>query len=149
MFDMEPVTAQFPVQKFSVITGQSGSGKSTLFFRNLAPRAESGEFKQFGIQALSVLSTGDFHGSRRSTVASAIGLNTLLKDLFAKLPESRNDSSTRRKKMPALHEAVHEPLPLSEAQKLRNHKRNLKRKEQRRRAKAKRRAANQNKEPQD
>ena len=89
MFDMEPVTAQFPVQKFSVITGQSGSGKSTLFFRNLAPRAESGEFKQFGIQALSVLSTGDFHGSRRSTVASAIGLNTLLKDLFAKLPESK------------------------------------------------------------
>ena len=89
MFDMEPVTAQFPVQKFSVITGQSGSGKSTLFFRNLAPRAESGEFKQFGIQALSVLSTGDFHGNRRSTVASAIGLNTLLKDLFAKLPESK------------------------------------------------------------
>ena len=89
MFDMEPVTAQFPVHKFSVITGQSGSGKSTLFFRNLAPRAESGEFKQFGIQALSVLSTGDFHGSRRSTVASAIGLNTLLKDLFAKLPESK------------------------------------------------------------
>ena len=89
MFDMEPVTAQFPVQKFSVITGQSGSGKSTLFFRNLAPRAESGEFEKLGIQALSVLSTGDFHGSRRSTVASAIGLNTLLKDLFAKLPESK------------------------------------------------------------
>ena len=89
LFDMKPVTAQFPVQKFSVITGQSGSGKSTLFFRNLAPRAESGEFEKLGIQALSVLSTGDFHGSRRSTVASAIGLNTLLKDLFAKLPESK------------------------------------------------------------
>ena len=89
LFDMEPVTAQFPVQKFSVITGQSGSGKSTLFFRNLAPRAESGEFEKLGIQALSVLSTGDFHGSRRSTVSSAIGLNTLLKDLFAKLPESK------------------------------------------------------------
>ena len=89
MFDMEPVTAQFPVQKFSVITGQSGSGKSTLFFRNLALRGESGEFQKLGIQALSVLSTGDFHGSRRSTVASAIGLNALLKDLFAKLPESK------------------------------------------------------------
>ncbi len=89
MFDMEPVTAQFPVQKFSVITGQSGSGKSTLFFRNLAPRGESSEFQKLGIQALSVLSTGDFHGSRRSTVASAIGLNALLKDLFAKLPESK------------------------------------------------------------
>ena len=89
MFDMQPVTAHFPVQKFSVITGQSGSGKSTLFFRNLAPRANQGEFGSLGIQALSVLSTGDFHGNRRSTVASAINLNTILRDLFAKLPESK------------------------------------------------------------
>ena len=89
MFDMQPVTAHFPIQKFSVITGQSGSGKSTLFFRNLAPRANQGEFARLGIQALSVLSTGDFHGNRRSTVASAINLNTILRDLFAKLPESK------------------------------------------------------------
>ena len=89
MFDMKPVTAHFPVQKFSVITGQSGSGKSTLFFRNLVPRASRGEFDDLGIQALSVLSTGDFHGNRRSTVASAINLNTILRDLFAKLPESK------------------------------------------------------------
>ena len=89
MFDMKPVTAHFPVQKFSVITGQSGSGKSTLLFRNLAPRASKGEFESLGIQALSVLSTGDFHGNRRSTVASAINLNTILRDLFAKLPESK------------------------------------------------------------
>lgn len=89
MFDMKPVTANFPVQKFSVITGQSGSGKSTIFFRNLAPRASKGEFESLGIQALSILSTGDFHGNRRSTVASAINLNTILRDLFAKLPESK------------------------------------------------------------
>jgi excinuclease ABC subunit A len=89
MFDMKPVTAHFPIQKFSVVTGQSGSGKSTLFFRNLAPRANQGEFARLGIQALSVLSTGDFHGNRRSTVASAINLNTILRDLFAKLPESK------------------------------------------------------------
>ena len=89
MFDMKPVTAHFPVQKFSVITGQSGSGKSTIFFRNLAPRATRGEFESLGIQALSILSTGDFHGNRRSTVASAINLNTILRDLFAKLPESK------------------------------------------------------------
>ncbi|SMP50812.1 ABC transporter [Fibrobacter sp. UWB10] len=89
MFDMKPVTAHFPVQKFSVITGQSGSGKSTIFFRNLAPRATKGEFGSLGIQALSILSTGDFHGNRRSTVASAINLNTILRDLFAKLPESK------------------------------------------------------------
>jgi excinuclease ABC subunit A len=89
MFDMQPVTAHFPVQKFSVITGQSGSGKSTIFFKNLAPRATKGEFESLGIQALSILSTGDFHGNRRSTVASAINLNTILRDLFAKLPESK------------------------------------------------------------
>ena len=89
LFDMKPVTAHFPVQKFSVITGQSGSGKSTIFFKNLAPRAAKGEFDSLGIQALSILSTGDFHGNRRSTVASAINLNTILRDLFAKLPESK------------------------------------------------------------
>ena len=89
LFDMKPVSAEFPVQKFSVITGASGSGKSTLLFRNLAPRASQGEFEDLGIQALSVLSTGDFHGNRRSTVASAISLNTMLRDLFAKLPESK------------------------------------------------------------
>ena len=89
LFDMKPVTAHFPIQKFSVITGQSGSGKSTIFFRNLAPRATKGEFESLGIQALSILSTGDFHGNRRSTVASAINLNTILRDLFAKLPESK------------------------------------------------------------
>ena len=89
LFDMKPVTAHFPVQKFSVITGQSGSGKSTIFFKNLTPRAAKGEFESLGIQALSILSTGDFHGNRRSTVASAINLNTILRDLFAKLPESK------------------------------------------------------------
>lgn len=89
LFDMKPVTAHFPIQKFSVITGQSGSGKSTIFFRNLAPRASKGEFESLGIQALSILSTGDFHGNHRSTVASAVNLNTILRDLFAKLPESK------------------------------------------------------------
>lgn len=89
MFDMKPVSADFPVQKFSVITGQSGSGKSTLLFKNVATRASAGEFEHLGIQALSILSTGDFHGNRRSTVASAINLNTQLRDLFAKLPESK------------------------------------------------------------
>ena len=89
LFDMQPVSADFPVQKFSVITGQSGSGKSTLMFRNIAVRASKGEFESLGIQALSILSTGDFHGNRRSTVASAINLNTPLRDLFAKLPESK------------------------------------------------------------
>lgn len=89
MYDMAPVTAAFPIGKFSTITGQSGSGKSTLLFKNFAPRAESGEFKKLGIDALSVLTTGDFHGNRRSTVLSAIDLTAKIRDLFAKLPESK------------------------------------------------------------
>lgn len=88
-FDMAPVNAAFPINKFSVITGQSGSGKSTLLFENIAKRAKAEEFKKLGIDALSILTTGDFHGSKRSTVLSAIGLTTLLRDLFAKLPESK------------------------------------------------------------
>jgi excinuclease ABC subunit A len=88
-FDMAPVNAAFPINKFSVITGQSGSGKSTLLFENIAKRAKAEEFKSLGIDALSILTTGDFHGSKRSTVMSAIGLTTLLRDLFAKLPESK------------------------------------------------------------
>jgi excinuclease ABC subunit A len=88
-FDMAPVNAAFPINKFSVITGQSGSGKSTLLFENIAKRAKADEFKKLGIDAFSILTTGDFHGSKRSTVLSAIGLATLLRDLFAKLPESK------------------------------------------------------------
>lgn len=89
LFDMKSVSAEFPLKKFSVITGQSGSGKSTLMFKNLAVRAGDGEFAPLGIDALSILSTGDFHGNRRSTVLSAIGMGNLLRDLFAKLPESK------------------------------------------------------------
>ncbi len=89
LFDMKSVSADFPLKKFSVITGQSGSGKSTLMFKNLAVRAKAGEFASLGIDALSILSTGDFHGNRRSTVLSAINMGNLLRDLFAKLPESK------------------------------------------------------------
>ncbi len=96
-FDMAPVSATIPLNKFSVITGPSGSGKSTLVFENIAKRAKAEEFKSLGIDALSVLTTGDFHGSKRSTVLSAIGLATLLRDLFAKLPESKVHGYTASK----------------------------------------------------
>lgn len=89
LYDMKPVNASFPTQKFSVITGQSGSGKSTLLFENIAKRAQNNEFINIGIEALDLLTTGDFHGNRRSTVLSAIGLSSALRELFAKLPESK------------------------------------------------------------
>lgn len=89
LYDMRSVSANFPLKKFNVITGQSGSGKSTLLFENIAKRAQAEEFKDLGIDALSILTTGNFHGNRRSSVLSAIGQMSTLRDLFAKMPESK------------------------------------------------------------
>lgn len=88
-FDMLPINAKFPVTGFSVVTGESGSGKSTLLFEHLVPRFENEELKKLGIENLSILSTGDFNGNKRSTIASAIQIMTPLRELFAKIPESR------------------------------------------------------------
>lgn len=88
-YDMRPVSAEFPVGHFSVVTGESGSGKSTLLFENILPRFEKGEFKELGIQSVSVLSSKGFFRNRRSSIASAIGIAGTLRDLFAKLPESK------------------------------------------------------------
>ncbi len=88
-YDMRPVSAEFPVGHFSVISGESGSGKSTLLFQHILPRFEKGEFKTLGIQNVSVLSSKGFFRSRRSSIASAIGISGVLRDLFSKLPESR------------------------------------------------------------
>lgn len=88
-YDMRPVSVEFPVGHFSVVTGESGSGKSTLLFENILPRFENGEFKPLGLQSVSVLSSKGFFRNRRSSIASAIGIAGGLRDLFSKLPESR------------------------------------------------------------
>lgn len=89
LYDMLPVSADFPIGKFSVISGESGSGKSTLLFQNILPRFFRGEFKTLGIQNISLLSSRGFFKNRRSTIASAIGIAPLFRDLFAQLPESK------------------------------------------------------------
>ncbi|MCI5600896.1 MAG: ATP-binding cassette domain-containing protein [Hallerella porci] len=89
LYDMAPVSAEFPLQKFSVISGESGSGKSTLLFQHILPRFYKGDFKKLGIQNISLLSSRGFFRNRRSTVASAIGIAPLFRDLFSKLPESK------------------------------------------------------------
>ena len=45
VYDIEPIVDSFPVNGFSVITGESGSGKSSLLFKHIIPRFEKGEFK--------------------------------------------------------------------------------------------------------
>lgn len=89
IFDILPISDNIPVQAFTVITGESGSGKSSLLFKHLIPCFEKGDFKHLGIEAISFLSTGNFQGNRRSSVASAIQIFTSLRELFAKLPESK------------------------------------------------------------
>ena len=96
-YDMQPVSAKFPVGHFSVISGESGSGKSTLLFENIQPRFAKGNFKKLGIQNISLLSTRGFFRNRRSSIASAIGLSPLLRDLFASLPESKIKGFTASK----------------------------------------------------
>ncbi len=96
-YDMQPVSAKFPVGHFSVISGESGSGKSTLLFENIEPRFAKGDFKKLGIQNISLLSTRGFFRNRRSSIASAIGISPLLRDLFASLPESKIKGFTASK----------------------------------------------------
>jgi excinuclease ABC subunit A len=88
-YDMLPVRADFPVNAFSVVSGESGSGKSTLLFEHLVPRFKNGEFRELGIENLSILTAESFQGSRRSTIASAVQIMTPLRELFAKIPESK------------------------------------------------------------
>lgn len=88
-YGIKPVSAAFPLEKFSVVTGPSGSGKSTLMFRHLVNEFKKGSYASLGIEEISVLSTGNFQGNRRSTIASAINILSPLRDLFAMLPESK------------------------------------------------------------
>ncbi len=89
IYDMLPVSDFIPIHAFTVITGESGSGKSSLIFQYIIPKFEKGGFKNLGVEAISFLSTGNFQGSRRSTVASATQILTPLRELFARLPESK------------------------------------------------------------
>lgn len=88
-YGIAPITTAFPLGKFSVITGPSGSGKSTLMFKHLVAEFNRGSYAELGLEAMSVLSTGNFQGNRRSTVASAINILAPLRELFAALPESK------------------------------------------------------------
>ena len=86
MFDMKPVSAEFPVQIVSVITGASGSGKSTLLFKNLAPRASQGlSFFTFAFKK-SNMPTNNFHIRNAPTnnpgVLLSLGANGKMDERF-------------------------------------------------------------------
>jgi excinuclease ABC subunit A len=100
--NLQGIDARFPLGLFTCVTGVSGSGKSTLvldtLYRVLAQhlyhsKERAGEVK--GIQGLNYIDRAiDIDQSPigrtpRSNPATYTGLFTPIRDLFARLPESR------------------------------------------------------------
>jgi excinuclease ABC subunit A len=111
--NLKSMHLEIPTGAFTVLCGVSGSGKSTLLSDGIAPalrsifqstlpikkgkhpsvRLESPAWCTIenhpGIEALVEASSEGLRASHRSTVATATGLMTPLRDLFASLPEAR------------------------------------------------------------
>jgi excinuclease ABC subunit A len=100
--NLQDVTARFPLNVMTVITGVSGSGKSTLvndiLYRALAKllygsREEPGEHKRItGFENLDKairIDQSPIGRTPRSNPATYTGVFTAIRDLFAMLPESR------------------------------------------------------------
>ncbi|MFQ5990972.1 MAG: excinuclease ABC subunit UvrA [Nitrospiraceae bacterium] len=100
--NLKEITARIPLGLFTCVTGVSGSGKSTLvlevLFHSLAqllyrkkPRID-GCLKLTGVDALDKVIDIDqspIGRTPRSNPATYTGLFSFIRDLFAKLPESR------------------------------------------------------------
>ena len=98
--NLKNLNVSFPMGAFTVICGVSGSGKSSLLWDSLAPAVKAqlsngqsdlscGKLQMDGIECLAGIRAGSFGAQRRSTVATATGIMTPLRDLFAHLPESK------------------------------------------------------------
>ena len=100
--NLQNVTASFPLGTFIAVTGVSGSGKSSLVNQILARQLEhdlngarerGGDHDSIdGIQHLDkvvVIDQSPIGRTPRSNPATYTGLFTLIRDLFAQMPESK------------------------------------------------------------
>jgi excinuclease ABC subunit A len=100
--NLQNVTAHFPLNVMTVVTGVSGSGKSTLvndiLYRSLAKelygsREQPGEHKAIHgadqLDKVIQIDQSPIGRTPRSNPATYTGVFTAIRDLFAMLPESR------------------------------------------------------------
>jgi excinuclease ABC subunit A len=82
--NLKNLSLEIPIGAMSIICGVSGAGKSSLLWGVIEPFAKNNT-------DLAVLAarTGRAFAQKRSTIATAIGIMQILKNLFASLPESK------------------------------------------------------------
>lgn len=86
---------RIPIGAFTIVCGISGSGKSTLVLDGIAEamRGDNAPWCKIaskkGIESIQDCSAEKMQSSSRSTVATASGLMTPLRDLFSAMPEAK------------------------------------------------------------
>ncbi|TSC83951.1 MAG: excinuclease ABC (subunit A) [Parcubacteria group bacterium Gr01-1014_13] len=101
-FNLQNVNVEFPLGKLVCVTGVSGSGKSTLVIDILGKalskhfyraKDEPGEHKEIkgiaNIDKVIAINQSPIGRTPRSSPATYTGVFTLIRDLFADLPEAR------------------------------------------------------------
>lgn len=101
--NLKDVTIEFPLGKFICVTGVSGSGKSTLIVETLYPalqnhfnflsKAKPGAFETIeGLEHIDkaiLIDQSPIGRTPRSNPATYVGIFSIIRDLFANLPEAK------------------------------------------------------------
>jgi excinuclease ABC subunit A len=101
--NLKQVTIEFPLGTFTCVTGVSGSGKSTLIVETLFPalqnhfnflsKAKPGAFEKIeGLEHIDkaiLIDQSPIGRTPRSNPATYVGIFSVIRDLFANLPEAK------------------------------------------------------------
>lgn len=103
-FNLHHLTATFPVNQLSAVSGFSGAGKSTLVFDALVPALTATKTKpapsfvqnlhRGGLRRVVAIDASPVGKNVRSTVATYTNILDRLRDLFASLPASQQRGYT-------------------------------------------------------
>jgi len=101
--NLKNIDVKIPLNSMTVISGISGSGKSSLLWGSIEPLVSFALGKRLekpdalcgvlrnleGVDAILAARTGRAFAQKRSTIATAIDIMQIFKNLFASLPESK------------------------------------------------------------